>query len=388
MLSFRKAKAVIIFVLGILLLLTGCIKEPAGPEQDLPGGNQDNPGQPYYINVPSINDTDIEVHFAIITDTHIDATYAGWWFRHDHDYRDTDKVKRNRWTIDWLNRHLSPERCFVVHIGDMVDANNTQNLVAFRQLYENDYPGHSGGSIAGARDSDYNAYSCGYRIGRPVFPTLGNHDVPPYDDSPEWWDYPTDYVRQRIENASIIASYYDNGAYIWRYGMYYFIVLGLWAGAGNDQSTTYIDYDRLTWLKDFLATNVGDSEIGLLIFQHYGWDGFSTDGRWWSPKMRELELDVLCRREWDVTTYQAARPYNVIAIFTGHDHSEHHIRVFAGLDAQFDSVFFDNIVCNDGGASGNYGYYLVDLYGDSIGVDSDHIWRYWTHWGKRYCVGS
>ena len=86
------------------------------------------------------------VTFGIITDTHIDASYAGI-----SKYRDTDKVKRNRGTIDCINIDAYNAGCWgVVHLGDMTDAGDAQNMVAFRQLYENDYPGKNGGNIAGA----------------------------------------------------------------------------------------------------------------------------------------------------------------------------------------------------------------------------------------------
>lgn len=345
---------------------------------------------PNPIYVHPVNPNETIVYFGVIADTHIDASYAGWVPGHDHQYRDTWHVIRNRRTIQGLNDHLYDNCHGIVHLGDMVDANNTQNLIAFRQLYENDYPGMDGGSIYGAFDTDYNAYSCGYRVHKPVFPTIGNHDCPPYGDSPTGWGQPGDYINYRIGNAQGILAFFDDnsGAYIWRWGQYYFISLGLWAGSCGYESNTHISYSKLNWLKDFLAEHVGTTGLGVLIFQHYGWDYESTNGHWWTPEMRDLELDVLCRRDWNDTTYQAAQPYNVLGIFTGHVHEEHHWRVFAGLDSQEDSVFFDNIIFNDAGADNSYGFAIVKLLGDTMVISTSNIIGGWSDWGKSYQLGT
>ena len=345
----------------------------------------------------------------MIGDTHIDASYAGavpyvayidfwgqavWYW--DHRYRDTDNVIRNRRTVHSLNIHTNatPNCHGIVHVGDMVNANNTQNLVAFRQLYECDYPGYDGGSIAGAPDDHYNAYCLGYRVNKTVFPTVGNHDSPFYSSGSHDWHEPACYTRDLIKDTDGIVSYYDDlrsGAYAWRWGQYYFIQLGLWAGSGQTDSESYIDYDKLFWLANFLEEHVGESGLGVLIFQHYGWDSFSTESRWWHQDMRDLELDVLCRRDWNDTLPQPARPYNVIGILTGHVHEVHHIRVFAGLDAANDSVYFDNITVDDAGANTNFGYSIVELLGDEMKISSMHISHgpqyHWTYWSKPYQLG-
>jgi len=339
-------------------------------------------GKPNKIDVKSVSDDEKDITFGVITDTHINASYAGWVPSKEHKYRDTHRVIRNRRTIDDIN--MDAAGCLgIVHLGDMVDKNTVQNLVAFRQLYENDYPGGDRGAIRGAGDADDHAYSQGYRIEKPIFVSLGNcpHDT---QSTPDGWHYARDYVADRIKDAPGILSYYSDDAYIWRWGQYILVHFGLWAGDPGYSSNKFIDYDKLQWIKDWLADNrVYEEGLGVLIFQHYGWDGFSTDGRWWSPEMRALELDILCRRDAAV---DPDMPYNVLAICTGHIHAWNHFIVYAGKDALGEDVLFDNISFEDAGSAGDpYGYSIMSLTGDKMIIrsrnvadpDPDHCWRSW-----------
>jgi hypothetical protein len=382
----RKTIKAVVFVIGMLLLLTGCSKSPV--EQDTvqgpPGGNKDDYGQPYKIWIKQYDDNEKLVSFGLIADSHIDASNALLG-----SYRDTENVKHNRHVIECLNIDVeTTANCHgIVHLGDMVDANNTQNLVAFRQLYEKGYPGIDGGAIAGKPDDDYDAYSQGYRINRHVFPTIGNHDDPYYKDDPKDWRYAEEYVRDLIEGAEGIISCHDHalsGAYAWRWGQYFFIQLGAWAGSHEYESNTKVDTLKLKWLKEFLENNVGDSNLGVLIFQHYGWDQDGSQG-FWNSEMKNLELDVLMRRPLGSGNNVQGNPYNIIAIFSGHTHDRSHINVYAGLDAHGDSVYFDNQVIDDSGEQHwHYGYSIVTLTGDEMKIhtkfmgDGGSGWRWYT----------
>ncbi len=391
------------FALALFLAVIACDRLGEPPESEPATPNQSNYGKPHHILVRSLPDSQRNVAFGLIGDTHIDADYAGelvhwkkqWPFYYtDHSRRDTEHVVRNRRTISSLNIHMgrTPNCHGVVHVGDMVDANNTQNLVAFRQLYECDYPGHDGGAIAGASDDDYSAYSRGYRVNKTVFPTLGNHDVPRYPDYPHGWYKPAQYIRDLVKDADGILSYHDNssGAYAWRWGQYYFIQLGQWAGSGWEQDTDFTSYNKLNWLKDFLAEHVGDSGLGVLIFQHYGWDHDGSP-KYFTGRMRSLELDVLMRRPLGSGTGVPGNPYNVIGIFTGHTHDPIYCDMYAGKDAQGNSVRFDNIVVDDAGEETNFGYSIVQLLGDTMKISRmriSHGPKYrWHYWSKPYHLG-
>ena len=398
----RKPMIRIIFMLSLLLLLFGCnnvVESEIEPDR----GNQGDYGNPHKIFIRPLPDDQRDVAFGLIGDTHIDASYAGlvphveWhWYgpvtTWDHCYRDTPHMLRNRDVVRCLNIDLAnTSNCHgIIHVGDMVNANNTQNLVAFRQLYECGYPGNDGGAIAGVPDNSYNAYSQGYKVNKTVFPSIGNHDDPFWSNGSHDWHESYSYIHDSIKDADgIISHYYNDGqAYAWRWGQYYFIVLGMWAGSGKHESDTYISYEKLHWLKDFLANHVGDSELGVLIFQHYGWDNFSTENRWWNSHMRELELDVLCRRDWNDPSYQPARPYNVLGIFTGHCHNSHHFNIYAGQDSHGNDVNFKNIIVDDAGAESNYGFSIVHLYGDSLKVSTKKCHNNtWSHWSMPTHVG-
>lgn len=388
----KKTTTVVVLVLGLLLLSIGCNSNPveleteSGNEKSIMS-NEDDYGRPFKIDIVPVPDDERNVKFGLIGDSHIDASYAGWVF--GHPYRDTDRVKRNRNLIHDINIDATSAGCLgIIHLGDMVDDNNNQNLVAFRQLYENDYPGHDGGAIAGVSDEDYDAYSQGYRINKPVFPTLGNHDVPYYDDDPHNWSEPANYINDRVIGASGLKYHYRFAAYIWRWGQYYFINLGLWAGSYEHESNTDIDYGKLQWLEAFLSEHVGNSNLGVLIFQHYGWDDFSTDGRWWSNQMRNLQLDVLMRRPLGSGNTVQGNPYNVIGIFTGHTHDVEQISVFAGQDTLGNDVHFDNIVVNNAGADIDYGFSIVYLFSDEMRVKTkDCHNNKWSHWTKPIHTG-
>ncbi len=107
--------------------------------------------------------------------------------------------------------------------------------------------------------------------------------------------------------------------------------------------------------------------------------------------MRELEIDVLMRRPLGSGNTVPGDPYNVLGIFTGHRHDQAFPEIFAGFDAQGDSVIFDNVVFRDSGeASGHFGFSIVILDGDggklkihtkNIGGDEWYWWEKDIHLG-------
>lgn len=352
-----------LFVLLLLLLsMVSCDKnvtetdevsttEDSVPSLILGTSNQDKYGLPYKIKIPVVSDDEKSVAFAMVTDTHLDADN---WL-----HRNNDHEKKNRSVVQKLNSKTKSKNILgVVHMGDMTNGNNTQYVVAFRQIYEDDYPGHDGGSIAGTSDKNYTCYSGDDRINRPVFPTIGNHDVPTFHNDPKNWRKAADYVNDRVIGANGLVGHYKKTNYAWRWGQYIFIQLGLWAGSYEHEDKNAIDQNKIEWLKKLLADNVGDSNMGVLIFQHFGWDSFSSKSDWWSKEMRNLEINVLCRRE---NSSDNANPYNVIGIFTGHTHKNKHEVIDAGTDKFGNEVKFDNYVIDDAYGDGGYGFATVSL---------------------------
>lgn len=379
---------IIILIAITFICLSGC-KKTDDDTQSIntleKSNNQTDYGKPKKAHYHTYDHDEKTIKFTVIADNHVDANT---WI-----HRNSKNMKRNRWVIDAINQDNENGKVhFIVQLGDMIDAENVQNLVAFRQLWENNYPGHDGGAISGALDSDYNAYSCsdvfgcssrGTRINLPVYCNIGNHGAPTPCDG---WNYARDYVSDRLKKFSSHDNYYDHAwsTYWWRSGRYIFLHLGLSACSYSFESNEFIDFKKLKWIKNILDTHAPDSTMGVFILQHYGWDGQSTDGNWWSKTMREMMINVLCRRE---SSDQPCHPYNVLGIFTGHYHEQEHHKVFAGYDADSNKVYFDNIVFDDAGAEDAFGYTHVFLdngdtmythYHKKCGDHSD--WH--RHWGK------
>ena len=86
----------------------------------------------------------------------------------------------------------------------------------------------------------------------------------------------------------------------------HFVNLNLYAGGEGDARCS------LDFLKKDLADRVDNTGKPVVIVQHYGFDNFSTEDRWW----KQAERDAF---------YKIIKNYNVEAIFTGHDHRCHRV---------------------------------------------------------------
>jgi hypothetical protein len=359
---WAKERALLFAALVLPMLAAGCggsVGDGGGAPQDEATalGSEPNKalyGTPHKIKVAQVAKNQTDITFGLISDTHIDATQCDRIFLSNsgYGYNDSPYMQNNRTTVDDLNIDCkSPECLGVVHMGDMIeqkpsqDEYATQQVIGFRQLYENDYPGRNGGAIRGCSDTNYEAYNKGHKIKVPVFPTLGNHD------GPSGWHKPADYLDERITGAPGIVSQYGKASYIWRWGQYYFIQLGLWAGSKESvveyPTDAEIDNGKIKWLKDWLRSHVGDSNMGVLIFQHYD---FGAGKRWWNKDMENMELNVLCRRDNDAGPCE---PYNVLGIFAGHEHLKDFRTIAAGADALGKEVSFDEYVMPDVGKDNN-----------------------------------
>jgi len=333
----------------------------------------DDRGVPHKIQVPCTCSWATDITFGVIADTHVNAESCRSL---------GDNTKENQAVVSDLNTDCKNNNClFLVHLGDLINApdkNNqekygVQQLIAFRQLWENDYPGQSGGDVAHGwcTDDPYDTYSEGHRTKFPVFPTTGNHDICACGD--KWYEV-VNYIADRVRGASGIIASWESDTYAWRVGQYYFIQLGLWAGSDQCGDFSRINSDKLKWLQKFLENHVGDSGLGVLIFQHFGWDGFSTNGHWWNDSQRLMEVNVLCRRDIDKKDPNAeCNPYNILGIFSGHIHSPQNldIEVYAGKDRNGNDVYFRNFSMRTSGDTRSAtGFSIVHLHGQKITIRS------------------
>jgi cytolysin (calcineurin-like family phosphatase) len=107
----------------------------------------------------------------------------------------------------------------------------------------------------------------------------------------------------------------------------------------------------LPWLKTVLAARAGNGQP-VLICQHYGFDPFGLEERWWTEKDRREFLDAL-------------RGFNVIGIFHGHSHAAAHYQI-EGID-----VYRVNNVAPEigiGNKDGPGSFSLVRLGGGTLTV--------------------
>ncbi|TPW27420.1 metallophosphoesterase [Pararhizobium mangrovi] len=161
----------------------------------------------------------------------------------------------------------------------------------------------------------------------PVYVGLGNHDLdqngPP--NNPDWYRRELrDYVKLNHRPSvffkpALPASDYDDDSddYAWDWG-----TLHLVQGERFFGDTSEGAINGLPWLKQNLAARAAHGRP-VVVFQHYGWDPFSTlewdpardifddtgpgPARWWSRAQRKALLNALTG-------------YNVIGIFHGHEH--------------------------------------------------------------------
>jgi cytolysin (calcineurin-like family phosphatase) len=177
------------------------------------------------------------------------------------------------------------------------------------------------------------------RVHFPVYTGLGNHDLD-QDGPPPHVDWYRRELRDYVElnhresvffKPPVPVTNYDVASdnYSWDWGGLHLVQAQRFAG-----DTTKGAISGLPWLRNDLATSAADGRP-VILFQHYGWDPFSTERwnpakqtfddegsgapHWWSPQDRQALVSVL-------------KGYNVIGIFHGHQHETPMIYQHDGLD--------------------------------------------------------
>jgi cytolysin (calcineurin-like family phosphatase) len=177
------------------------------------------------------------------------------------------------------------------------------------------------------------------RIHFPVYLGLGNHDLDQDGPLPhgDWYRREMrDYIEVNHRpgvffKPPVPAGNYDaeSDSYSWDWGGLHLVHLHRFGGDTRKGAVSGLD-----WLKADLAASAADGRP-VILFQHYGWDGFSTekwdpaartfddqgDGpdHWWSQQERQALLDAL-------------HGYNVVGLFHGHQHDQTMIYRRGGLD--------------------------------------------------------
>ncbi len=134
------------------------------------------------------------------------------------------------------------------------------------------------------------------RLDYPVYEGFGNHDI----HSPAT-GVVLDGIRDRNAQRMGLANISSNGLhYSWDWEGIHFINLNLYPGGAGDAA------ESLDFLADDLNTQLGGSNRPVIVYHHYGFDGFSNG--WWTQTERLAYYDVI-------------ENYNVIATFHGHCHA-------------------------------------------------------------------
>lgn len=279
----------------------------------------------------------LDVRFIVIGDPHFIAEHNIRPNLHGaHYYIPNPNLPALRAVTDDINSTCNgfeenhPPGCTgVVSVGDMTRRGSDgflphHSLYYYRCLY--DYDLHCG---TDNMDHVLNRFQINY----DVFPTLGNHDDP---TDTEWKNAGVMkiYIRKRMkdsealfqgkdEDGDKIENYYEgegSDLYAWEWGSFHFISMGLWAFYHeydpNNNNRASVSQPKVEWLKNHLKA-IGKKKA-IILFQHFGWDNISLDGKWWSHDNLELLKNVICDRE--DSSAPCSNPYNIVAIFSGHKH--------------------------------------------------------------------
>ncbi len=380
-------------------------------------------GKPYSLKKPIVHNTQ-KFEFLVVGDPQPDLnTYCC----DDDEWK--NKLYRTGYLIKSMNSHIDGHKqdCVgVVAVGDLTEHGCAQELIAFRQNFEHDYPGHHGGCVAS--EGEDGGYMRGGKHGplkKPVYPLIGNHSDMSRDNCDEACDchdmdsdgcyttYTQSYIRKRVQNALydppttldsrlLKKNYYHSKTgdiYAYEWGSYHFIVADLWMGYAGWDNRHKTNWDKMRWLKEYLENAIGDSNKPILIFQHYGWDSLSKHDDWWNDAERKDLTDLLCRKGTLYPDATYCNPYNVLGIFTGHRHQEKHITITAGQDKDGNDVMFDNYVVDDSGPvdfDSKTGFYIVKLGLDGEGESATmeigrktHLWnKARTNFDSSYEAGT
>ena len=214
------------------------------------------------------------------------------------------------------------------------------------------------------------------RVHFPVYVGLGNHDLdqngpPPHVDwyRREMRDYVEINHRPGVFfKPPVPANDYDadSDCYSWDWGGLHLVQTHRFAGDSGHGAPS-----SLPWLKRNLAAYAADGRP-VAIFQHYGWDAFSTER--WDPEKSTFDDGGSGQPHWWGEAEQQAllatlHGYNVVGIFHGHQHQTPMIYQRDGLD-----VFKPKAAFMGGFALARITSSVMDVVlGEAAGVHGDVV---------------
>ncbi len=176
----------------------------------------------------------------------------------------------------------------------------------------------------------------------PVFETWGNHDGPPVGKDRHGFSFQAKFKQRNAirKQKGLIGNLSDNGLhYSWDWDDVHFVMLGIYPADVQNAKIRYnpIWHDpqgALTFLRQDLAENVGDSGRPVILMSHCG-----VDADWWHEEDKRAFYDV-------------ALPYNVVAYIYGHSGTG--VRRWAPTETQ------RKLLCINDGQTEN-GFFVIQL---------------------------
>jgi hypothetical protein len=248
-------------------------------------------GQPVMTPADSpVAAADRDVTFFVASDTHYGI-----------DQRETNEAG-NKSAIGVLNtlagqsfpgREFGPiaqPRAILIP-GDLTDSGTAVNFNGYSRFIV------AGSHVDGYIDDIPVNGGEGHQLKYPVIESYGNHDVDNQSDDV----VPKGIVRRNGE-SKLKRAFCDNRLHsAWDWDDVRFVNVNLYPGKAGWANNS------LPFLAADLLANVADSRRPVVIMQHYGFDEFSIEPRWWTDAERE-------------EFHETIKNYNVVAIFSGHQH--------------------------------------------------------------------
>ncbi len=280
-----------------------------------------NLGGPYALPPPVVT-TPNDATFYVMSDLHYNRPEF-WFFAQSYfpGALNTFALSGRQWPVnagipagDTVNRPVA-----AVIAGDMTTGGGVEELGEYRTVWE---PTLTGTALYGASSFQF-----------PVFPGLGNHDVVnagsggagASSSAQRMWDYVKSTMSYfNMDNSSAGLLGVDDGQgthnYSWNWQGVHYVQLNTWAGERNQYNAPIVS--GLTWLKNDLAQNVGNSQTPVVLFQHY--DLLSLGDGLGNPVLDSYENSYF-QNWWAIPDYtnfwNVIRDYNVIGTFSGHVHT-------------------------------------------------------------------
>ena len=268
----------------------------------------------------------LDIRFILGGDVHFSAyRYSGKW-KWGKDFNSGIGALRTASKhINYVCGQHEPDCIGVIIAGDLTRGDYwNHSLFFYRSLFEHDrnFPNDPDGEDWWDEwmpsDDDQIKY--------PVYPSCGNHDDGDHNSD----SLVPAYLYSRLHESdalftgkdhegNVISNWHDNHKgdpmYAWEWGSVHFIQMGVWAFNGGywDDNYKHLDNNRVKWLQDHLKA-VGKTKAIVLI-QHFDW---GSD--WWLDEHKKILMDVICDRPVGKDYTYCQKPYNVVALFTGHEH--------------------------------------------------------------------